>query len=308
MKLQTLVPLNSLQPLIDYHSKVVLLGSCFTENIGGKLQYYGFHTTVNPFGIIFNPVSLAQLITRAVNKSPYTRSDVENTFSYLAHSALNGENTQQVTTNLNHASISLCKSLQTASHVFITLGTSWVYELKATQQIVANCHKQPQALFNKRLLSLQEISDALEAMVTAIQHINQQAHIVFTLSPVRHLKDGFIENQRSKARLHECLQRLVEHNKARYFPAYEIVMDELRDYRYYARDMMHLNELGIDYVWERFRESVINTSAQHTMKSIHKYQQLKNHRPHNLEKHIQQLQRLRQDLIKTYPNIVFYEK
>lgn len=308
MILSTAVPLKTLEPQINHDARVVMLGSCFTENVGAKLQYYGFQTTINPFGIIFNPVSLAHLITRSLNPPSFNNDDAAGSFSYLAHSNLNGASNLQVVKNLNSAACLLHKCIINASHIFITLGTAWVYEVKSTCQIVANCHKQPQKLFNKRLLSFNEIKQALDEMINEIKKVNNQTRIIFTLSPVRHLKDGFIDNQRSKSRLHECIQQQVEQDNAVYFPAYEIVMDELRDYRYYARDMMHLNDLGIDYVWERFRESVIQTSTQPAMNAVHKYQQLKNHRPRDVEKHQIHMQKLLKDLLKTYPNIVLYEK
>jgi len=306
MKLSTIIPLQPLQPQLDYAARVVLLGSCFTENIGTKLSYYGFHTTVNPFGIVFNPVSLELLLSRSLTHNGFTKGDVQSRFSYLAHSDLNAASADDVVSNLNNAATTLAASIKNASHVFITLGTAWVYELKTTATVVANCHKQPQELFNKRLLGMPEITTALDGMHKSVRKINARATIVYTLSPIRHLKDGFVENQRGKARLHECIQQQIAQHRAVYFPAYEIVMDELRDYRYYDRDMLHLNDLGIDCVWERFRESVINTNIQHTMNAMEKYQQLKAHRPQDAAKHDAQMQAMKERLLKTHPNITHH--
>ncbi|MDP5076995.1 MAG: GSCFA domain-containing protein [Nonlabens sp.] len=308
MKLSTPVPLQTVEKQLDYDTRIVLLGSCFTENIGLKLAYYGFQTTVNPFGIVFNPVSLELLLRRSLTNDTFTETDVTSYFSYLAHSDLNGDTTQAVVDNLNNAGTNLASSIKNASHIFITLGTAWVYELKSTGVVVANCHKQPQDLFNKRLLSISEMTSAMNAMYQAIQHVNQNATITYTLSPVRHTKDGFVENQRSKARLHECIQQQVDTGQAIYFPAYEIVMDELRDYRFYDRDMLHLNDLGVDCVWERFRESVINTNAQQAMNAVAKYQQYKSHRPQDGTKHAIQLEIMRTALLNTYSNIHINEE
>jgi hypothetical protein len=303
MKLSTIIPLQPLKPKLDYSSRVVLLGSCFTENIGSKLGYYGFHTTVNPFGIVFNPVSLALLLSRSLNDAEFTTSDVQGHFSYLAHSDLNATSSDEVVSKLNNAANALTTSIKNASHVIITLGTAWIYELKTTTSVIANCHKQAQDLFNKRLLDLKEITTALDSLHAIIKKVNTKSTITYTLSPVRHLKDGFVENQRSKSRLHECIQQQIDQQQGVYFPAYEIVMDELRDYRYYDRDMLHLNDLGIDFVWERFRESAINSSTQHAMEAMEKYQQLKAHRPQDKVKHDGQVQKMKEYLLKTYPNI-----
>lgn len=301
MKLSTPVPLKAMQPQLDYDSRVVLLGSCFTENIGLKLRYYGFKTTVNPFGIVFNPLSLALQVSRSLNNDVFTNSDVTQRFSYLAHSDLNAAVPENVVNNLNNAATTLAAAIKNGTHIFITLGTAWVYELEATNQVVANCHKQPQQLFTKRLLSMSEITTALHSISAAIKHVNSLATVIYTLSPVRHLKDGFVENQRSKARLHECIQQQIDAGNAIYFPAYEIVMDELRDYRYYDRDMLHLNDLGVDCVWERFCESGINTSTQHIMQAIEKYRLLEAHRPQDKPQHEAQVQAMKDKLLKMYP-------
>lgn len=303
MKLSTPVPLQIVEKQLDYDTRIVLLGSCFTENIGLKLAYYGFQTTVNPFGIVFNPVSLELLLRRSLTGKPFTETDVTSYFSYLAHSDLNGDTTQAVVVNLNNAGTSLLAAVENASHIFITLGTAWVYELKSTGTVVANCHKQPQDLFTKRLLSISEMTNAMDTVYQALQDVNKNATITYTLSPVRHIKDGFVENQRSKARLHECIQQQVDTNQAIYFPAYELVMDELRDYRYYDRDMLHLNDLGVDCVWERFRESVINTDTQQAMLAMEKFQRFRAHKPIDGTEHALQVAVKKAELLQKYPKV-----
>lgn len=285
MNLSTTMPIAPLHPAIDYQSQVVLLGSCFTENIGEKLDYYGFKTCINPFGIIFNPHSIKVLLERSILQQSFTIEDVTQNFTYLAHSDLNTNRSLNVITNLNNAAQQLRTAIHNASHVFITLGTAWIYELKQNGMIVANCHKQPQSLFTKRLLTTVEIEKSLEQITDLIHNTNPNVVITFTLSPVRHLKDGFVENQHSKSRLHNAIQDAVAGKKCTYFPAYEIVMDELRDYRFYARDMMHVNDLGIDYVWSRFRESVLNTNTTTPLKLVENARKLMAHKPTNPEKH-----------------------
>ncbi|MEO9628573.1 GSCFA domain-containing protein [Nonlabens ulvanivorans] len=303
MQLTTPVPITPLQPAINYESSLVFLGSCFTENIGSKMAYHGFKTCVNPFGIIFNPHSLLVLLERSLSSDLFTLEDVETHFSYLAHSDLNGSTRDAVLNNLNTAGTLLTQQIKKASHVFITLGTAWVYEHIEQQSIVANCHKQPQGLFVKKLLSINEISKKLSDIISIIKNAKHDITVTFTLSPVRHIKDGFTENQRSKARLFEAIQAVVETQKAQYFPAYEIVMDELRDYRFYGRDMIHLNETGIELVWERFRESVISTTCSPIMKAVDKHRKLIAHRPSNVDLHLEQIEKSLISLQQKYPQV-----
>jgi hypothetical protein len=303
MKLTTTVPINTLLDSIDYQSKVLLLGSCFTENIGKKLAYFGFNVLVNPFGIIFNSTSLKLLVERAVENQAFTLDDCTSHFSYLVHSDLNNTDPEELLENLNTGLEKLQYALKNSSHLYITLGTAWVYRHIEKNIVVANCHKQPQHLFEKELLPTHEITLNLEEISELIKSINPTISITYTLSPVRHIKDGFIENQRSKSRLHEAIQSQVDQNIAQYFPAYEITMDELRDYRFYARDMIHLNDIGIDFIWSRFRESGINPNTLPQQKAIEKYRKLSLHRATDTIAHGTQLKQMREKLRHTFPEI-----
>ena len=300
MKLSTIVPIQPLVPQIDYESKILCLGSCFAENIGKKLQHYGFDTVINPFGIIFNPASLATLVERCVNEVKFTKKDVESTFSYFAHSDLNGSNEEETVSNLNKALPLLRERIENSSHIFITLGTAWVYRHVDRDMIVANCHKQPQSAFSKQLLTANQINLHLESIEEQVEKLNPDCTICFTLSPVRHLKDGHVENMRSKSRLHDAIQHQVDQG-LQYFPAYEIVMDELRDYRFYKPDMIHLNETGTDYVWLCFRESGINKNTYDTMNAVEKYQRLAAHRPKNPDLHRENVEVARKELLEKHP-------
>jgi len=303
MKLSTPVPVLKLTSPIDYNSKVVLLGSCFTENIGSKLSYYGFDTSINPFGIIFNSTSLRVLIDRAIHHIPFTREDIEGDYSYLAHSDLNNKDQQQLLDQLNNALKKLEIDLKQASHLFITLGTAWVYRHIDKDIIVANCHKQPQQLFTKELLTTETINTDLTSIYNWIKKVNAKIRITYTLSPVRHIKDGFIENTRSKSRLHDAIQTQVDLNNTTYFPAYEIAMDELRDYRFYARDMVHLNEIGVDFIWSRFRESGLNNNTLTQLKVVEKYRKLSQHRATDVKTHQLQIKQMRAKINSQYPEI-----
>jgi hypothetical protein len=287
---------------IDYDSSVLLLGSCFSQNIGDKFLYYGFDAAINPFGVIFNPHSLNVLMEKSLNDS-FEAGDVSESYSYLAHSDLNGTDSLQTLKNLKTAGKELQHRVHSASHIIITLGTAWVYELKETETVAANCHQQSQSLFDKRLLSAKEISAALENLESLILKENPQAQIIYTVSPVRHIKDGMVENTRSKARLHEAIQQRCEAKKNYYFPAYEILMDELRDYRFYAKDMIHPNGTAVDYVWSRFRESVLHPNTAAPIKAVEKHRRLQSHRPKDKEAHDIQLQISATLLDQNFPNL-----
>jgi len=258
MILQTQIPLKQqLHNTIQYNSNIVLLGSCFSENIGNKLNYFQFQTLQNPYGILFQPKAIEQLITNAINEKEYTDADLflhnEQWHCFEAHSSLSATEKNMLLSNLNTATKTTLKQLKKASHIIITLGTAWVYRLIKTDNLVANCHKVPQKKFLKELLSITDISESLAAINALIKSVNKNVSIIYTVSPVRHLKDGFIENQLSKAHLLSAIHSIVEPRKNTfYFPSYEIMMDELRDYRFYKEDMIHPNNIAIDYIWENF--------------------------------------------------------
>ena len=288
MKFTTLVPIpNSIHPL-DYDSLILTLGSCFAVNMGERLDYFKFQNTTNPFGIIFNPVSIEKLIVRAVNQKQFTEEDVffhnERFHCYEVHSDLSSANQQEFLDRLNAGLDVTYQKIKAASHILITYGTAWVYQEKNSGVVVANCHKMPQSYFDKHLLSVASIEAAIQNTVDAIRKVNPNCSFVFTLSPVRHIKDGFVENQRSKAHLITALQNLLSNHlldKANYFPAYEIVMDELRDYRFYGEDLVHPSSMAIEYIWQRFRASSISETAMSTLDEVEAIQKSLLHKPFN---------------------------
>ena len=295
VKLQTHLPLKPVEPAIDYNSKLILIGSCFAEHIASKLSYYKFQIVSNPFGILFNPKSIENLLVRALNKQHYTEEEVFELDGrwncYDAHSDLSGEDAQSTVQCLNNAIKSTHSFFAEASkdkqqiikstHIIITLGTAWVYRYKKSGRIVANCHKVPQKEFDKELLSVEDISKSINNMVHLIKSSSNEAEIIFTVSPVRHLKDGFSENMRSKAHLITAVQQAVAEGLVNYFPSYELMMDELRDYRYYDRDMVHPNEIAIDYIWGKFKKVWINPDTYPVMDSVEQIQMGLQHRPFN---------------------------
>lgn len=287
MNLQTQIPLKKeVYNPINYNSKILLLGSCFSENIGNKLEHYKFQTTQNPFGILFHPKAIENLITNAINEKKYSEKDLffhnERWHSFDAHSSLSSSNKEELLNNLNQQIKFTNKQLHESTHLIITLGTSWIYRFIESDTIVANCHKVPQKKFLKELLSVNEIIGSLENCIALIKSINKKITITFTVSPVRHLKDGFIQNQQSKSHLLAAIHQVTEsRNRIHYFPSYEIVMDELRDYRFYAEDMIHPNQIAINYIWERYSTTWISEEEAAIMKEISSIQNGLNHRPFN---------------------------
>ena len=286
MILQTKVTLQKeAKNPISYASKIVLLGSCFSENIGDQLNYFKFQTVQNPFGILFHPKAIKELVANAIHEKTYTETDLvfqnERWHCFDAHSKLSAPEKKDVLSQLNKAITSTNTALKEATHLVITLGTSWVYRDTATHKIVANCHKIPQKKFSKELLSVQEITETLSEIITLIQSVNASINIIFTVSPVRHLKDGFVENTQSKSHLIAGIQTLFGNSKSNlhYFPSYEIMMDELRDYRFYSEDLIHPNTTAIRYIWERFTTTWVDEKAAEMMQEINTVQKGLSHRP-----------------------------
>ena len=315
MNFTTKIPISKSAHPIDYHSKIVSLGSCFAVNMAEKLDFFKFENTCNPFGIIFNPVSIEKLVYRITQQLFYTENDIffhnESWHCYEAHSELSHSNKAAFLNSINGIIEKANEQISDASHFIITLGTSWVYRNIETNEIVANCHKVPQKQFKKELLSVEIIEQSIQNSIALIHNVNPNANFIFTVSPVRHIKDGFIENQVSKAHLIAALQTAISHlPSATYFPSYEIMMDELRDYRFYAEDMLHPSRVAIDYIWERFKETSISETAFSIMDEVETIQKGLAHRPFNAnsESHQQFLSKL-QDRItvvqKQFPGIKF---
>ncbi|MBI1184395.1 GSCFA domain-containing protein [bacterium] len=272
MKFRTEISISPFSFGINYHTPVLLLGSCFAGNMGHKLQQFRIPATINPHGIIFNPVSLAQIIQNSVENGfaahnlTFEQSGIFK--NYLFHSEVSAKSANALELHLGQLNEQLRQAIETSQVVFITLGTAWIYTHLATQQVVANCHKQPASLFEKRLLNLSEINQALKTIVEYVQKLGN-ARVVFTVSPVRHIKDGIVENQLSKSLLLAAVHEQIALCEAcHYFPAYEIMMDDLRDYRFYEKDLIHPNEMAIDYIWERFGQAFFSNETHQINQQI----------------------------------------
>jgi len=254
--------------ILDEKSNLLLIGSCFTEHIGNKLNNSGFEIINNPFGILFNPISISNAILKIAENKPYKKSDLirnhEGRYvSFDHHGKYSGIDSDQVILEINKSLKMAHESLKNVDCVIITLGSAWIYKYIKRNYVVANCHKIDNKEFDKELLEVDNVVNKIQEAIDAIKKCNPKANIILTISPVKHLRDGVVENQQSKATLILAVKKLMLPNDSQlfYFPAYEIVTDELRDYRFFESDNSHPNLLAIDYVWKRFKETFFNSKA-----------------------------------------------
>ncbi|MBU3681782.1 MAG: GSCFA domain-containing protein [Flavobacterium sp.] len=285
MKLITSVELKRIPNPISYQSKLVLLGSCFAENMGNQFAQLGFTSHTNPFGILFHPLALQRLVERAIRADYFTQSDLVQHnglwHCFELHSVCSNVDSVEMLSEINAKLNALKAQLEQATHICITLGTAWVYRHLERDEVVANCHKISQNQFAKELLSVAQIENALQELMTAIHAVNPSVQVVFTISPVRHSKDGLVENQRSKAHLLVALHHLLEKCSAYYFPAYEILLDELRDYRFYADDLLHPSDLAVRYIWDKWLSATTTPETQALITEVEAVQKSRQHRPFN---------------------------
>lgn len=269
---------------ISYHDKILVIGSCFTEHIGGRLQDLKFNVLQNPNGILFNPISVSSAITSYIKNKQYDDTDLfklnELWQSWQHHSKFSALQKEDVLQNINESQHSAHRFLKHANWAIITLGSAFSYRLAENNQPVANCHRAPGQTFKKHLTGINEITSALKQAIDDLTGFNPAIKIVFTVSPVRHIRDGVIENNRSKARLLEAVHSLIDANEQLYyFPAYELVIDVLRDYRFYDIDLVHPNYAGTEFVFEKFTQSFIEKESQAIMEEVQKFVTAAKHKP-----------------------------
>lgn len=277
---------------ITHEHKLLLVGSCFTENIGEKLNKYKFTTLQNPAGILFNPVSVAETLTDCIEGKTFATEDLfilnEAWHSWKHHSRFSGFTTAAALENINASVKAAHRYLRQADYLFVTLGSAWVYTLteKAANAqvgaVAANNHKAPADWFQRRLLTPEEVLRVLDNVIHRLFLFNEKIKIIFTVSPVRHLREGAVENNRSKAVLIQAVHHLVDKfSRLYYFPAYELVVDDLRDYRFYAEDLVHPNYFATEYVWERLVESCMDSKTKGLMEEIRSVNLAFQHKPFN---------------------------
>lgn len=278
------IPLSPIT--LCHYSKSMTIGSCFSHHIGQRLQKYKFKCISNPFGTVFNPISISYLLSRAIDKQYIEDSELLMSQGVWVHpdfhSSLCHTDKQTTRQNINECIRSVHESIQDIDFLFVTLGTSIAYRHIENDRIVANCHKLPPDNFEKIETTTE---DGFKAMKEAIEQLNKKnphVKIIMTVSPVRHIRDGIIENSFSKARLHGMIEKLIAQSEMiLYFPAYEWLMDDLRDYRYYDADMIHPNVVAIDYIWQKFGERFFNKESSDLNKKIDSILKAVQHRPFN---------------------------
>jgi hypothetical protein len=275
---------------IKHTDKLLLVGSCFTEQIGQKLAAHKFTVLENPNGILFNPISIAKAIFSYVSEKKYTEDELfyynELWASREHHTKFSNPDKDIALNEINKSQQEAIDFIKNADWILLTLGSAFVYEWKDLAEsfynnVAANCHKIPTDKFNRRLLTPEEIVKVLQQMQAAVFAINPSVKFIYTISPVRHLREGFVENNRSKAALIQTVHGLVNEQNCFYFPAYELIIDDLRDYRFFAEDLVHPNYAATNYVWEKFVPTVIDDTSQKLMIAINELNAAMNHKAFN---------------------------
>lgn len=298
---------------------MLTIGSCFSENIGKKLLGARMEVVRNPFGTLFHPLAIEKVLSLAESSSSLCDLDfIQDSgiwHCWHTHSQMSHPELSVVQAKINSQIEETNNRIKAASHIFITYGTAWIYRHKPTDLLVANCHKIAASSFEKSLLSIEQIVESISRTYQIIKKLNPKSVVVFSISPVRHLKDGFVENQRSKAHLITALHSFLENQKSHnlfYFPAYELLMDELRDYRFYDSDMVHPNQLAIEIIWERFKDCFFDAKTLVILQKVEAIQKDLQHRPFHPDslahtKFLHQLHKKIAALQKEYPQINFEE-
>jgi len=314
-KFHTIVDIPVFSWQTGYSKNNMFLGSCFTENIGNRMAGLKYNVDINPFGILYNPISVANGLKILLHNKEFTSVDLIERgglwHSFFHHGRFSSPNEKETLDAINNRVKSSADFLKMADFLFITFGTAWVYKYKKTGQSVSNCHKIPANEFERVRLSVDEIVQEYNDLFIEIKKINPLLKVIFTVSPIRHWKDGAIENQRSKAVLLLAIDKLMKEfgeEFCTYFPAYEIVMDELRDYRFYAEDMIHLTDVAVNHVWERFGLSLIDSESRDISKRVINIVQAFNHKPLHpksteYSKFMDQIVRQVNQFITEFPNI-----
>ena len=300
---------------IHHRHRIVLLGSCFSQNVGARLQIYKFNCFLNPFGTIFHPLPIARLMNYIYSDKKIESDTLLSSQGRYVHpdfhSSLSSPDPEKTAQHINQAISDMHIILPMIDYVFITLGTSTGYIHLNSGEVVANCHKIPAASFTKTHSEVDTMVDNLQQACNQWLQVNPNIKFIFTVSPVRHIKDGIVENMLSKAKLLLTIEKLSHLlPNVSYFPAYEWMMDDLRDYRYYEKDLIHPNELAIDYIWEKFSEHYFDKKTQELNLQIEEINRALNHRSSNpdSETHRQFLNHIKKEIAvlqSQYPWLTF---
>ena len=285
MKFRTEIPTPKYSFNINYQDKLMLVGSCFSDHIGNFFQEMRFDTLSNPFGTLFNPVSIANALKMCINPELFNEQYIdffnEKWISYAHHGKFSHPDKETFLLNIRQNLNRAHDFFASANYLFITFGTAYCYRLIERDLIVANCHKIPANQFEKQLLTIEQIAGLYQDLLEQLRQFNPKLKIIFTVSPVRHLADGFHENQISKSTLHLSVNQLIDNINTYYFPSYEMVQDDLRDYRFYAADLCHPSDAAVTYIREKLTEALFTPETQERMKEVVKENKAQGHRSLN---------------------------
>ncbi len=305
MKFRTEVIPQKASKQISHRDKVLFIGSCFTENIGRKFIDSGFQTNINPFGIIYNPLSICECLSRVAENKHFAEEELvkigEFWKSYSHHGDFRSVNKEECLQMINSSLFESYSFLLEANYVVLTLGTAWIYMLQENNRVLANCHKLPSQLIERSLCESETMLESLLSCFEQCKALNPNLQFILTISPIRHWKEGYRDNMLSKSILHLVVERFCERTSSFYFPSYEIVMDDLRDYRFYDSDMLHPNAVAVEYIWEKFKQTWFSEDTQRLSNDFNRLNAMLNHRPFNPEseeykKHLQKAEQLKNEL------------
>lgn len=279
---RTELQLSLSTPTIHHQDCLVFLGSCFSEHIANKCSFFGLRAQKNPTGILYNPVSIAKVLLMLINRDSLEEKSIiqrESVYVYdHFHGDFYGKSPEGLVQKWNACIDSFHAFWAKAKFLLVTLGSANVYTRKETNEIVGNCHKQPNKLYEKALLSISEIVDSLQLIQALCVKAEQPKELILTCSPVRHLRDGMVQNSRSKAHLLAAIHQIVDSSNGTYFPSYELMMDDLRDYRFYKDDLLHPTDRAVDYIWEKFSDRFFDEETMNLSRSIEKLRKQQLHR------------------------------
>lgn len=316
MKFRTEITPSNPGFFLQHTQKIFSIGSCFATAMSERLQFHKFSVLSNPFGNLFNVVSIENALIRIYSNDLYSEEELLHFngmyHSWDHHGSFSSPKKEEILLNINETITQANSFLQDTDVVILTLGSSFVYFLNEWEIPVANCHKVPQNRFSKKLTSLEDTVSVLQSCMNVLRDISRKdLKFICTVSPVRHIKDGIIENQRSKSILVEALHRIQEEfSEVYYFPSYEMVVDDLRDYRFYKEDMAHPSAEAEQYIWEKFSETFFTATTQQLNKEIESIQQQLLHKPlfPDSEAHLQSQKKLEEkirQLQEQHPFLMF---
>ena len=314
MEFRTTIKTADNKGIMHHSDKLLLLGSCFSDNIGAKLSAAMMNVEINPFGTIYNPMSIASSIDRIISGEPIAGADLFQANgvwnSYAFHSRYSMCDKQAALNRMNtriaqaHAHLKQCK------FIIITLGTAIIYRLRQNSMVVANCHKVPQNNFTRKMATVDEMTAVMTGIVNRLLEFNDQLHVIFTVSPIRHIADGLETNSLSKASLRLAINGVVSAFKGQveYFPAFEIMIDDLRDYRFYAADMVHPSDTAVEYIWQTFQATYVDDRSSQAIARCERLRERRSHQrmtdnPETVARFNADTRSVVRNMVKEYPYI-----